>query len=231
MTSHNKALSAALGRIDKLAQQKMYKRDGITIRHDVIPTGSLAVDVATQCGGFPTGRFSEVYGGESSGKTTLCLSAIARAQRFGGTCAYLDVEHSLDPSYAETLGVDIDKLIAYAPNTAEQTFAICEQLIACNAVDLIVIDSAAALLPYSEAAGMTNDGGAQAAIITAALKKLTPILAGSNTAVVFTNQIRANFSVIDGHSETTPCGHALKHFLKSMKPLPNSVACRNRWSH
>jgi recombination protein RecA len=233
-------LAAALSRVEKAVGKKShsYIQDGKLDRPIVVSSGSIALDIALGCGGLPAGRFVEIYGGESAGKTTLCLATIARAQKRGSTCAYIDAEHALDPAYAQALGVNLEELISYAPETGEEVFRICEILAESNAVDIIVIDSAAALLPKSEALGLTDDSSAQALLIGNALKKLNPLIARSKTLILFTNQIRVNVSAIDGDNETTPCGHAMKHYMTMRlclrqslpdptKPIPGvEVACK-----
>ncbi|SED28564.1 recombination protein RecA [Pseudomonas saponiphila] len=236
-----KGLAAALSAVEKQlgkAPIRYTTSDGSVKRPLVYSTGSLSLDIATECGGLPAGRFVEIYGGESSGKTTLCLQAIAHAQRLGATCAFIDAEHALEPSYAQRIGVNLEEMPVIAPDTGEQAFQIIETLILSGSVDIIVVDSAAALLPKSEAMHITPEmSSAQATMIGFAVKRLTPLVARHNTLVIFTNQIRSHFDGIDGETEVTPCGHALKHYLSMRicmrantqqhnKPLPGSeVLC------
>ncbi len=189
-------------------------REGVA----VIPTGSLSLDIATGVGGFPRGRVIEVFGPESSGKTTLALHAVANAQRAGGIGCYIDAEHALDPSFAQKIGVDIDNLLVSQPDTAEQALEICESLVRSNAVDIIVVDSVAALVPKAEVEGEMGDShvGLQARLMSQALRKLTAIISRSKTTVIFINQIREKIGVMFGSPETTTGGRALK-FYSSMR--------------
>ncbi|NDJ76386.1 MAG: recombinase RecA, partial [Chloroflexi bacterium] len=170
----------------------------------VIPTGSLAVDLALGVGGIPRGRVTEVYGPESSGKTSLCLHVVAQAQRLGGVCAFVDMEHALDPVYAERLGVDIDNLYISQPDTAEQALEITEALVRSGAMDVVVLDSVAALVPRAEIEGEMGDAhvGLQARLMSQALRKLSGAIKQSNTAVMFTNQLREKVGVMFGNPET-----------------------------
>jgi len=181
-------------------------------------TGSLSLDIATGVGGFPAGRVTEVFGPESSGKTTLALHAVANAQREGGIACFIDAEHALDPSFARRLGVDVDNLLVSQPDCAEQALEICESLVRSNAVDIIVIDSVAALVPKAEIEGEMGDQhvGLQARLMSQALRKLTAIISRSHTSVIFINQIREKIGVMFGSPETTPGGRALK-FYSSMR--------------
>ncbi|MBW2484573.1 MAG: recombinase RecA, partial [Deltaproteobacteria bacterium] len=179
-----------------------------------IPTGALSLDIATGVGGIPVGRVTEIYGPESSGKTTLALHIIAEAQKRGGTAAFIDAEHALDVSYASRLGVDVDDLLVSQPDYGEQALEIAQVLISSNAVDVIVIDSVAALVPRAEIDGNVGDQhvGLQARLMSHALRKFTGILKRSNTALVFINQIRMKIGVMFGNPETTPGGNALKFY-------------------
>lgn len=181
---------------------------------DAIPTGSLALDIALGIGGIPKGRITEIYGPESSGKTTLCQHIVAEAQRLGGTAAYIDMEHALDPAYAAKTGVDIDNLLISQPDTGEQAFDIAEQLIRSSAVDVIVIDSVAALVPKGEIEGEITDmqPGMQARLMSKALRRLAGVIKQTNTAVIFTNQLRQKIGIMFGNPETTTGGMALKFY-------------------
>ncbi|TGK35204.1 recombinase RecA [Leptospira gomenensis] len=180
----------------------------------VIPSGSLDLDIALGIGGYPVGRIVEIYGPESSGKTTLTLSAIAEAQKRGGVAAFIDAEHALDPSYAKKLGVNIDELLVSQPDNGEEALEICESLVRSNAIDLIVIDSVAALVPKAEIEGDMGDShmGLQARLMSQALRKLTGTIAKSKTVVIFINQIRMKIGVMFGSPETTTGGNALKFY-------------------
>ncbi len=180
----------------------------------IIPTGNLLIDQALGTGGFPRGRVVEVYGPESSGKTTLTLTVIAQAQKAGGLAAFIDVEHALDPAYARRLGVKMDELLVSQPSSGEEALRICETLVRSNALDVIVIDSVAALVTRQELEGDIGDStvGAQARLMSAALRKLTAIIAKARTCCIFTNQIREKIGVMFGNPETTPGGKALKFY-------------------
>ena len=216
-TSKNKALDNALTQIERAhgrgAIMKMGS-DSSRIQIESISTGSLNLDAATGIGGVPRGRISEVYGPESSGKTTLCLHVIANAQRAGGIAAFIDAEHALDIGYARKLGVDIDELLVSQPDTGEQALEIAEVLIRSNAIDVIVIDSVAALVPRAEIEGEMGDShvGLQARLMSQALRKLTGAVNRSHTGVIFTNQIREKVGVMFGSPETTSGGRALKFY-------------------
>ncbi len=188
--------------------------DSSKIDVSVIPTGNLLIDQALGTGGFPRGRVVEVYGPESSGKTTLTLTVIAQAQKAGGLAAFIDVEHALDPSYARRLGVKMDELLVSQPSSGEEALRICETLVRSNALDVIVIDSVAALVTRQELDGDIGDStvGAQARLMSAALRKLTAIISKARTCCVFTNQIREKIGVMFGNPETTPGGKALKFY-------------------
>ncbi len=184
----------------------------------VIPTGNLLIDQALGIGGFPRGRIVEVYGPESSGKTTLTLTVIAQAQKAGGLAAFIDVEHALDPTYARKLGVKMEELLVSQPSSGEEALRICETLVRSNALDVIVLDSVAALVTRQELEGEIGDStvGAQARLMSAAMRKLTAIIAKARTCCIFTNQIREKIGVMFGNPETTPGGKALK-FYASMR--------------
>ena len=181
---------------------------------EVIPTGSLALDLALGVGGLPRGRIVECYGHESSGKTTLALHVVANAQKAGGTAAFIDAEHALDPGYARKIGVDLDNLIVSQPNSGEEALTICEQLVKSGAVDVVVVDSVAALTPQAEIDGEIGDAhvGLQARLMSQAMRKLTGTLAQTNTLCIFTNQVREKIGVMFGNPETTPGGKALKFY-------------------
>jgi len=212
-----KALSAALGQIEKQFGKGSVMRMGdvgAASDIDVVSTGSLALDVALGIGGLPRGRVVEIYGPESSGKTTLTLQAIAEVQKTGGTAAFIDAEHALDPSYAEKLGVQIDDLLVSQPDTGEQALEITDMLVRSSAVDLVVIDSVAALTPKAEIEGEMGDShmGLHARLMSQALRKLTSNIKRSNTLVIFINQIRMKIGVMFGNPETTTGGNALKFY-------------------
>jgi len=181
---------------------------------DIIPTGSLSLDIALGTGGIPRGRITEIFGPESSGKTTLCQHIIAEAQRLGGTCAFVDMEHALDPSYASRCGVDIDSLLISQPDMGEQALEITETLVRSGAVDIVIIDSVAALVPRAEIEGDMGDSpmGMQARLMSQALRKLSGAIKQTNTSVVFTNQLRMKIGVMFGNPETTTGGMALKFY-------------------
>ena len=181
---------------------------------DVIPTGNLLIDRALGVGGFARGRIVEIYGPESSGKTTLTLTAIAQAQKSGGLAAFIDVEHALDPQYAARLGVNLDDLLVSQPSSGEEALQICEALVRSNAIDVIVVDSVAALVTKQELEGEIGDStvGAQARLMSAALRKLTSFISKARTVCIFTNQIREKIGVMFGNPETTPGGRALKFY-------------------
>lgn len=181
---------------------------------EVIPTGNLLIDRALGVGGFPRGRIIEIYGPESSGKTTLTLTVVAQAQKRGGLAGFIDVEHALDPAYAKRLGVNLDDLLVSQPSSGEEALRICETLVRSNALDVIVIDSVAALVTKTELEGEIGEAvvGAQARLMSAALRKLTSFISKANTVVIFTNQIREKIGVMFGNPETTPGGKALKFY-------------------
>ncbi len=212
-----KALSAALGQIEKQFGKGAVMRMGDVSANrdiDVISTGSLGLDVALGIGGLPRGRVVEIYGPESSGKTTLTLQVIAEAQKAGGTAAFIDAEHALDPGYAEKLGVDVDELLVSQPDTGEQALEIADMLVRSAAIDVVVIDSVAALTPKAEIEGDMGDShmGLQARLMSQALRKLTANIKRSNTMVIFINQIRMKIGVMFGSPETTTGGNALKFY-------------------
>ncbi|NOR51385.1 MAG: recombinase RecA [Gammaproteobacteria bacterium] len=212
-----KALSAALGQIEKQFGKGSVMRMGDAgARNDIqtISTGSLGLDIALGIGGLPRGRVIEIYGPESSGKTTLTLHVIAEAQKAGGTCAFIDAEHALDPVYAEKLGVNIDNLLVSQPDTGEQALEITDMLVRSAAVDVVVIDSVAALTPKAEIEGDMGDShmGLQARLMSQALRKLTSNIKRSNTMVIFINQLRMKIGVMFGNPETTTGGNALKFY-------------------
>jgi len=213
----SKALDAALSQIErafgkgsimKLGQQEN------AVELDAVSTGSLGLDIAVGIGGLPRGRITEIYGPESSGKTTLALHAVAEAQKTGGTCAFVDAEHALDPSYAKKLGVNIEDLLISQPDAGEQALEIVDTLVRSGAIDVLVIDSVAALVPRAELEGEMGDHhvGLQARLMSQALRKLTSSVARSNTLIIFINQIRMKIGVMFGNPETTTGGNALKFY-------------------
>jgi recombination protein RecA len=212
-----KALNLAIAQIEKSygkgAIMKMGP-DAPHVRVECIPTGAINLDAAIGVGGIPRGRVTEIYGPESSGKTTLCLHVVANAQKAGGTAAFIDAEHALDTEYATKLGVDVEKLLVSQPDTGEQALEICEILVRSGAVDVIVIDSVAALVPKAEIEGEMGEShmGLQARLMSQALRKLTGAIARSKTSVVFINQLREKIGVMFGNPETTTGGKALKFY-------------------
>ncbi|MGR9072863.1 MAG: recombinase RecA [Gammaproteobacteria bacterium] len=212
-----KALGAALMQIEKQFGKGSVMRMGdvAAARNiDVVPTGSLSLDIALGCGGLPRGRIVEIYGPESSGKTTLTLEVIAQMQKLGGTAAFIDAEHALDPEYAEKIGVNVDDLLVSQPDTGEQALEITDMLVRSGAVDIVVVDSVAALTPKAEIEGEMGDShmGLQARLMSQALRKLTANIKRSNTLVIFINQIRMKIGVMFGNPETTTGGNALKFY-------------------
>ncbi len=215
--NRKKALAAALGQIERQFGKGAVMRmgDGTAVRDvEVVSTGSLALDVALGIGGVPRGRVVEIYGPESSGKTTLTLHVVAECQKAGGTAAFIDAEHALDPGYAEKLGVNVDELLISQPDTGEQALEIADMLVRSGAVDVVVIDSVAALTPKAEIEGEMGDAhvGLQARLMSQALRKLTANIKRSNTLVIFINQIRMKIGVMFGSPETTTGGNALKFY-------------------
>jgi recombination protein RecA len=215
--SHSRELDAAIASITKSYGEGSIMRLGdarALVKIEVIPTGSLAMDLALGVGGIPRGRVVEIFGPESSGKTTLMLHVIANAQKTGGLAAFIDAEHALDPGYAKKLGVNLDDLLVSQPDSGEEALTICETLARSNALDVIVIDSVAALVPKAELEGEMGMAtmGMQARLMSQALRKLTAILAKSRTTCVFTNQLREKVGVMFGNPETTPGGKALKFY-------------------
>ncbi|HVM39320.1 MAG TPA: recombinase RecA [Acidimicrobiia bacterium] len=212
----DKALEMAMGQIEKAygkgAIMKLGDRVGLEV--PAIPTGALSLDVALGVGGLPRGRVVEIFGPESSGKSTLATHVVAEAQRNGGTCAYIDAEHALDPVYARAIGVDVDELLISQPDTGEQALEIADMLIRSNAIDVLVIDSVAALVPRAEIEGEMGDShvGLQARLMSQALRKLTANLNRSGTIAIFINQLREKIGVMFGSPETTPGGRALKFY-------------------
>ena len=216
IAARKKNLDLAISQIQKDFGETAIMRlgDGHRVDVDVIPTGNLLIDRALGVGGFPRGRIVEIYGPESSGKTTLTLTVIAQAQKAGGLAAFIDVEHALDPAYAAKLGVNIDDLLVSQPNSGEEALQICETLVRSNAIDVVVLDSVAALVTKQELAGEIGDStvGAQARLMSAAMRKLTALISKARTTCIFTNQIREKIGVMFGSPETTPGGRALKFF-------------------
>ena len=212
----DKALEMALGQIEKQFGKGSIMRLGENahMQIDVVPTGALALDVALGVGGLPRGRIVEIYGPESSGKSTLATHVVAEAQRNGGTCAYIDAEHAMDPVYAKAIGVNIDDLLISQPDTGEQGLEIADMLIRSGSLDVIVIDSVAALVPRAEIEGEMGDThvGLQARLMSQALRKLTANLNRSQTIAIFINQLREKIGVMFGSPETTPGGRALKFY-------------------
>ena len=211
-----KALEAALGQIEKQFGKGSVMKLGEfkAMNVEAIPTGALSLDIALGIGGIPKGRIIEVYGPESSGKTTLALHMIAEAQKLGGEAAFIDAEHALDPVYAKHLGVDIDNLIVSQPDTGEQALEIAEALVRSGAIDIIVVDSVAALVPKAEIDGDMGDAhvGLQARLMSQALRKLAGVINKSNSVIVFINQLREKVGIMFGNPETTPGGRALKFY-------------------
>ncbi len=227
-----KALDAALGQIErafgkgsimKLGQQSV-------VETEVVPTGSLSLDIALGIGGVPRGRVVEVYGPESSGKTTLALHIIAEAQKRGGTCAFIDAEHALDPRYAGKLGVDVEELLISQPDAGEQALEIADTLVRSGAIDVLVIDSVAALVPRAELEGEMGDSlpGLQARLMSQALRKLTSSISKSRTLVLFINQLRLKIGVMFGNPETTTGGNALKFYASVRLDIRRIGAIKDR---
>lgn len=215
-SNKEKALAAALSQIERQFGKGSMMRLGDSARTAIpaISTGSLGLDIALGIGGLPRGRIVEIYGPESSGKTTLTLQVIAEAQKAGGSCAFIDAEHALDPIYAEALGVDVENLLVSQPDTGEQALEICDMVVRSGALDVVVIDSVAALTPKAEIEGDMGDShmGLQARLMSQALRKMTANIKNSNTLVIFINQIRMKIGVMFGSPETTTGGNALKFY-------------------
>jgi len=230
-SAKQRALAAALSQIERQFGKGSMMRLGDREQVDMpsISTGSLGLDIALGIGGLPRGRVVEIYGPESSGKTTLTLQAIAEAQRGGGTCAFIDAEHALDPIYAEALGVNTDELLVSQPDTGEQALEICDMIVRSGAVDLVVIDSVAALTPRAEIEGEMGEShvGLQARLMSQALRKMTANIKNSNTTVIFINQIRMKIGVMFGSPETTTGGNALKFYAAIRLDIRRIGAVKN----
>ena len=230
-SERRKALDAAMAQIEKQFGQGAVMRlgDQAQIDIDTIPTGALTLDIALGIGGLPRGRIVEIYGPESSGKTTVALHCVAEAQKQGGTCAFIDAEHALDASYAANIGVDIDNLLLSQPDTGEQALEICETLVRSGCIDVVVIDSVAALVPRAEIEGEMGDShvGLQARLMSQALRKLAPVVAKSNTICIFINQLREKVGVMFGNPETTPGGRALKFYASVRLDVRKTETLRN----
>jgi recombination protein RecA len=229
----NKALDAALSQIERAFGKGSIMRMGARPGNeeiDVVPSGSLGLDLALGIGGFPRGRVIEIYGPESSGKTTLALHAIAEAQKRGGTCAFIDAEHALDPIYARKLGVDVDNLLISQPDTGEQGLEIADTLVRSGAIDVLVIDSVAALVPRAELEGEMGDShvGLHARLMSQALRKLTGSISRSKTMMIFLNQIRLKIGVMFGNPETTTGGNALKFYASVRMEIRRIGAIKDR---
>ncbi len=211
-----KALENAIDKIEKDFGKGSIMRlgDKVTLNVDSIPTGALSLDIALGVGGVPRGRIIEIYGPESSGKTTLAQHIVAEAQKQGGICAFIDAEHALDPDYARKLGVKVDELLISQPDTGEQALDIAEELVRSGAIDVIVIDSVAALVPRAEIEGEMGDShmGLQARLMSQALRKLTAIVSKTKTTIIFINQLRQKIGIMFGNPETTTGGNALKYY-------------------
>ena len=227
-----RALEAALAQIDRAfgkgSAMKLGSKEKVEI--EAVSTGSLGLDIALGIGGLPRGRVIEIYGPESSGKTTLTLHAIAEAQKTGGTAAFIDAEHALDPAYAKKLGVDVDNLIVSQPDTGEQALEIADTLIRSNAIDILVIDSVAALVPRAEIEGEMGDShvGLQARLMSQALRKITGSISRSRCTVIFINQIRMKIGVMYGSPETTTGGNALKFYASVRLDIRRTGAIKER---
>jgi len=228
-----KALEAALSQIDRAFGKGSVMRLGQrerAVETDAVSTGSLGLDIALGIGGLPRGRVIEIYGPESSGKTTLALSAVAEVQKKGGVAAYIDAEHALDPGYAKKLGVDIDELLISQPDTGEQALEITDTLVRSGGIDVVVIDSVAALTPKAELEGEMGDQlpGLQARLMSQALRKLTGSISKSNTIVIFINQIRMKIGIMFGNPETTSGGNALKFYASVRLDIRRIGAIKDR---
>ena len=232
-TEKKRALEAALTQIDRAfgkgSVMKMGARD-LGVATDAVSTGSLGLDIALGIGGLPRGRVIEVYGPESSGKTTLALHVVAEIQKKGGIAAYIDAEHAMDPGYAKKLGVDIDEMLISQPDTGEQALEICDTLVRSGGVDIVVIDSVAALTPKAELEGEMGDSlpGLQARLMSQALRKLTASISKSNTIVLFINQIRMKIGIMFGNPETTTGGNALKFYSSVRLDIRRIGAIKDR---
>ncbi|HSV23464.1 MAG TPA: recombinase RecA, partial [Xanthobacteraceae bacterium] len=229
----NKALDAALAQIERAFGKGSIMRlgkGGKPIEIEAVSTGSLGLDIALGIGGLPRGRVVEIYGPESSGKTTLALHCVAEAQKRGGICAFIDAEHALDPIYARKLGVNIDDLLISQPDTGEQALEICDTLVRSGAVEVMVVDSVAALVPRAELEGEMGDSqpGMQARLMSQALRKLTASISRSNTMVIFINQIRMKIGVMYGSPETTTGGNALKFYASVRLDIRRIGAIKER---
>ena len=227
-----KALDAALGQIERAFGKGTVMRlgDDAVVEAEVVPTGSLSLDIALGIGGLPRGRVVEIYGPESSGKTTLALHVVAEAQKAGGTCAFIDAEHALDPIYARKLGVDVGELLISQPDTGEQGLEIADTLVRSGAIAVLVIDSVAALVPRAELEGEMGDQlpGLQARLMSQALRKLTSSISRSGTMVLFINQLRMKIGVMFGNPETTPGGNALKFYASVRLDIRRIGAIKDR---
>ncbi len=232
MDNKGKALDAALAQIERAfgkgSIMKLGQRE--TLEIEAISTGSLGLDIALGIGGLPKGRIVEIYGPESSGKTTLALHCVAEAQKKGGTCAFVDAEHAMDPGYAKKLGVDIENLLISQPDAGEQALEIADTLVRSGAIDVLVIDSVAALVPKAELEGEMGDSlpGLQARLMSQALRKLTASISKSNTLVIFINQIRMKIGVMFGNPETTTGGNALKFYASVRLDIRRIGAIKER---
>ena len=229
----NKALDAALGQIEKAFGKGSIMRlgqSGSVVEADAISTGSIGLDIALGIGGLPRGRVVEIYGPEASGKTTLALHVVAEAQKKGGTCAFVDAEHALDPVYARKLGVDVDELLISQPDAGEQALEIADTLVRSGAVAVLVVDSVAALVPRAELEGEMGDShmGLQARLMSQALRKLTASVARSNCMIIFINQIRMKIGVMFGNPETTTGGNALKFYSSVRMDIRRIGAIKDR---
>ncbi len=237
-----RALDTALSQIERQFGKGAVMKLGdssVKLNIETIPTGAISLDVALGLGGVPRGRVIEVFGPESSGKTTVALHIIAEAQKIGGAAAFIDAEHALDPNYAKNIGVDIDNLLVAQPDTGEQALEICEHLVRSGAIDIVVVDSVAALVPKAEIDGEMGDShvGLQARLMSQALRKLTGITSKSSTVVIFINQLREKVGIMFGNPETTPGGRALKFYaslrlevrrIESLKQGIDTIGNRTR---
>ena len=230
-TTGNTALDAVMSQIRKEFGESAIMRLGDQVEQDipVISTGAVSLDMALGVGGLPRGRIVECYGQESSGKTTLTLHVVANAQKAGGVAAFIDAEHALDPGYAKKIGVDLDNLIVSQPNSGEEALTICEQLVKSGALDVVVVDSVAALTPQAEIDGNMGDShmGLQARLMSQAMRKLTSTIAATKTLLIFTNQVREKIGVMFGNPETTPGGKALKFYASCRLQVQRIGAIKN----